>query len=129
MQKTFLIAGALLGGLAVALGAFAAHALKRMADEQTVGIFHTGVEYQFYHALALLGVGILSAQFPGVWTSRAGWCFVIGTILFSGSLYAMTLLKINGGSIGAAGVITPIGGLFFIAGWVCLLVSLLQKGA
>jgi uncharacterized membrane protein YgdD (TMEM256/DUF423 family) len=127
MQKTFLIAGALLGALAVGLGAFAAHALKRIADEQTVGVFHTGVEYQFYHALALLGVGIIYAQFPGAWIVRAGWCFVIGTVLFSGSLYAIALLKANGGSIGPAGIITPIGGLFFIAGWVFLFVGLLRK--
>jgi uncharacterized membrane protein YgdD (TMEM256/DUF423 family) len=128
MQKTFLIAGALSGALAVGLGAFAAHALKRIADEQTVGVFHTGVEYQFYHALALLGVGIIYAQFPGAWIVRAGWCFVIGTVLFSGSLYAIALLKASGGTIGPAGVITPIGGLFLIAGWVFLLLGLLRRG-
>ena len=128
MQKTFLVAGAILGGLAVCLGAFAAHALKRIVDETTVNVFHTGVEYQFYHALALLGVGILAGQFPGAWMGRAGWCFVIGTVLFSGSLYAMTLVKAMGGaSIGPAGIITPIGGLFFIAGWVCMLIGILQK--
>ena len=121
------MAGAILGALAVALGAFGAHALKRVADEQTVGVFHTGVEYQFYHALALLGVGILYAQFPGAWTNRSGWCFLIGTLLFSGSLYAITLLKVSGGgSIGPAGVLTPIGGLFFIAGWVSLLISFMK---
>ena len=122
-----MIAGALLGALSVILGAFAAHALKRVADEATVNVFHTGVEYQFYHALALLGVGILFAQFPGPWTTRAGWCFIIGTVFFSGSLYAITLFKINGASIGAAGILTPIGGLFFILGWVCLLISFLRK--
>ena len=127
MQKTFLIWGAAYGALAVVLGAFAAHALKRIADEATVNVFHTGVEYQFYHAFALLAVGILTAYFPSVWIARGGWCFVIGTILFSGSLYALTALKINGGSIGVAGVVTPIGGLFFIAGWVCLLLGLLRK--
>jgi uncharacterized membrane protein YgdD (TMEM256/DUF423 family) len=128
MQKTFLVAGAIMGGLAVCLGAFAAHALKRLVDEATVNVFHTGVEYQFYHALALLGVGIVYAQFPGAWTVRAGWCFVIGTILFSGSLYAITLVRAaGGGSIGPAGIITPIGGLFFIAGWVSLAIGLFRR--
>ncbi len=129
MHKTFLIIGALMGGLAVCLGAFAAHGLKRLVDEATVNVFHTGVEYQFYHAFALLGVGILYSQFPNVWTVRAGWCFLAGTILFSGSLYAITFLRAaGGGSIGPAGIITPIGGLIFIAGWVSLLVAFLSKG-
>ncbi|TDX00704.1 DUF423 domain-containing protein [Dinghuibacter silviterrae] len=127
MQKTFLITGALLGALSVGLGAFAAHALKRMTDEATVGVFHTGVEYQFYHALALLLTGIVYAQFPSAWMTRAGWGFIIGTVLFSGSLYAITLLKINGGSLGPAGVLTPIGGLFFIYGWVCMLLGFLKR--
>lgn len=122
-----MIWGAVYGALAVVLGAFAAHALKRIADEATVNVFHTGVEYQFYHAFALLAVGILFGSFPSAWMIRSGWCFVIGTILFSGSLYALTALKINGGSIGVAGVLTPVGGLFFIAGWVCLVLGLLRK--
>lgn len=126
MQKTFLVTGAVFGALAVTLGAFAAHALKRMTDEATVSVFHTGVEYQFYHALALLATGILYAQFPSAWMNRAGWGFIAGTVLFSGSLYAITLLKINGGSIGPAGIITPIGGLCFIYGWVCLLIGLVR---
>ena len=128
MHKTFLVAASIMGALAVGLGAFAAHALKRMVDETTVNVFHTGVEYQFYHTLALLGVGVLYAQFPNVWTVRAGWCFIIGTILFSGSLYAITLLRASGGgSIGYAGIVTPIGGLFFIAGWISLLVAFVSK--
>lgn len=127
MQKTFLIWGAVYGALAVALGAFAAHGLKRYADDSTIAVFHTGVEYQFYHAFALLAVGILFASFPSAWLVRSGWCFVIGTILFSGSLYAITALKINGGSLGPAGILTPIGGLFFIVGWVCLILGLLKK--
>jgi uncharacterized membrane protein YgdD (TMEM256/DUF423 family) len=128
MQKTFLIAGALFGALAVGLGALAAHALERVVDDRTFRAFHTGVEYQFYHALALLGVGILYSYFPNVWTLRSGWCFIIGIVLFSGSLYAITLLKWAGGSIGYGGILTPIGGLFFIAGWISLLMTFLSKG-
>jgi uncharacterized membrane protein YgdD (TMEM256/DUF423 family) len=130
MQKTFLITGAVFGALAVALGAFAAHGLKRIADESTVNVFHTGVEYQFYHAFALLIAGILYAQFPNAWVARSGWCFGIGIVLFSGSLYAITLLKaFGGGSIGPVGIVTPLGGLFLIAGWVSLLIGLLVKSA
>ncbi len=128
MQKTFLILGAIFGALAVALGAFAAHGLKKIADSDTVNVFHTGVEYQFYHALALLAVGILYVQFPSAWLQRCGWCLTIGTILFSGSLYLITVLKVSGsGSLGPAGILTPIGGLFFIVGWIFLLIGLLQK--
>jgi uncharacterized membrane protein YgdD (TMEM256/DUF423 family) len=130
MQKTFLIIGAIFGALAVALGAFAAHGLKRIADSDTVNVFHTGVEYQFYHAFALLAVGILYVQFPSAWLQRSGWCLTIGTILFSGSLYLITILKVNGaGSLGPAGILTPIGGLFFIVGWIFLLIGLIRVAA
>lgn len=134
--KPFLVAGTILGALAVALGALGAHGLQRMVDQKgleqrLVQTFHTGVEYQFYHTLALLGAGILYAYFPGSWMRAAGWCYLAGILCFSGSLYAITLLKISGGgSIGVAGVITPLGGLILIAGWVCALVAvLLQRAA
>jgi uncharacterized membrane protein YgdD (TMEM256/DUF423 family) len=127
MQKTFLIIGAIFGALGVALGAFAAHGLKNIADPDTVDVFQKGVTYQFYHAFALLAVGILYVQFPSPWLLRSGWCLTIGTILFSGSLYVLTMLKINGGALGLAGIVTPVGGLSLIAGWLFLLIGLLQK--
>ena len=135
IYKPFLVAGTILGALAVALGALGAHGLQRLVDQRgleqrLVQTFHTGVEYQFYHALALLGAGILVAYFPGSWMRAAGWCFLAGVICFSGSLYAITLLKVfGGGSIGVAGVITPLGGLVLIAGWACALVAMLLQRA
>jgi len=130
MHKGFLIIAAVLGALAVTLGAFGAHKLKELVPPETVGTFQTGVTYQFYHTFALLAVGILFAQFPAganllEW---AGRCFLIGVILFSGSLYVLTAIKATE-TVGMSkiGIVTPIGGLFFIAGWICLLLALLKK--
>lgn len=130
MHKGFLIIAAILGALAVTLGAFGAHKLKELVPPETVGTFQTGVTYQFYHTFALLAVGILFAQLPaaGNLLEWAGRCFVIGVILFSGSLYVLTMIKATE-TVGLSkiGIITPIGGLFFIAGWICLLLALLKK--
>ena len=105
--------------LAVALGAFAAHALKGSLSEDLRAVFETGVRYQAWHALGLFAVGWLAARFPEsrgvVW---AGWAFLAGILLFSGSLYALSLTGIR-----KFGAVTPIGGLFFLAGWLCLLVG------
>jgi uncharacterized membrane protein YgdD (TMEM256/DUF423 family) len=129
MHKGFLVWASVLGGLAVTLGAFGAHKLKELVPPETVSTFQTGVTYQFYHVFALLAIAILYAQFPGSLLQWAGRCFIIGIILFSGSLYAMTLLKMTSEvGFGKIGIVTPIGGLFFIAGWVCLLLSVLKKG-
>lgn len=128
MHKGFLIWASALGALAVILGAFGAHKLKELAPPDVVSTFQTGVTYQFYHVFALLAVAILFTSFPGASLEWAGRCFIIGIILFSGSLYLLTALKIAGNeSLRAAGIITPIGGVFFIAGWICLLVSVLKK--
>lgn len=128
MHKTFLIWAALLGALAVILGAFGAHKLKELVPPETVGTFQTGVTYQFYHVFALLAVGILYAHVPGPQLVWAGRLFLIGILLFSGSLYVLTLLKATE-TVGLRGIgaITPIGGLAFIGGWVMLLLGILKK--
>ncbi len=128
MHKTFLIWAALLGALAVILGAFGAHKLKELVPPETVSTFQTGVTYQFYHVFALLAVGILYAHAPGPQLVWAGRLFLIGILLFSGSLYVLTLLKATD-TVGLRGIgaITPIGGLAFIGGWVMLLLGVLKK--
>jgi uncharacterized membrane protein YgdD (TMEM256/DUF423 family) len=128
MHKTFLIWAALLGALAVILGAFGAHKLKELVPPETVSTFQTGVTYQFYHVFALLAVGILYAHVPGPQLVWAGRLFLIGILLFSGSLYVLTLLKATD-TVGLRGIgaITPIGGLAFIGGWVMLLLGVLKK--
>lgn len=116
-MNKFLTAGALLGMLAVIVGAFGAHGLENLLSEHALQRFHTGVEYQFYHVAALLVVGILSINHKQSPRSLrfSGIFFVSGIILFSGSLY---LYAITGKTF--FGIITPIGGLCFIAGWISL---------
>jgi len=121
MHKRFLTWGALLAGLAVVLGAFGAHKLKELVPPETVATFETGARYQMYHALALLLAGLIAERLPSVWLKRAAWCFLIGILLFSGSLYLLTALKATDSvGLGGLGIVTPIGGVFFIAGWICL---------
>src|SRR5699024_7012811 len=128
MHRTFLIIAALFGALAVALGAFGAHGLQKVAAPETVEIYETAVRYQFYHTFALLAVGVLFIWYPGKLLSLSGLFFIIGVLLFSGSLYLITFLKIAEKIIPTlVGIITPIGGLFLIAGWLLLLFSLLTK--
>jgi len=128
MQKIFLIIGSLLAGLAVALGAFGAHGLKKVVSAENVAIYQTGVQYQMYHALALIFVGILSERILNSSLSYAGVLFVAGVVFFSGSLYLIVSLNAMNKSVPTAvGILTPIGGLFFILGWICFLVSLLKK--
>jgi uncharacterized membrane protein YgdD (TMEM256/DUF423 family) len=124
MNRNFLSIAALLGALSVALGAFAAHRLREMVGPDTVAIFETGVRYQFYHVFALLLVALLSEKYTSKWMSRAGNCFIAGIILFSGSLYTLTALRIAESThLTLAGIATPVGGLFFIAGWLFLWVG------
>jgi len=127
MPKFSLVLGALLGGFAVALGAFGAHRLQRMTGDEVIHrSFQTAVQYQMYHALALLAVGVLLLHQTTRFLRSAAICFVAGVLLFSGSLYAITILKMNGCDIPTAlALLTPAGGIFFIAGWVSLLVSFL----
>ena len=116
--------------MAVILGAFGAHKLKELVPPETVSTFQTGVTYQLYHVFALIATGILFAQLPGSQLLWAGRCFIIGIILFSGSLYMMTILKMTENvGLKSIGILTPIGGVFFIAGWICLLLGIFKLKA
>ena len=127
MHRNFLAGGALLGGIAVALGAFGAHGLKSIVTADTVGTFQTGVQYQMYHALALLAVAIVFAKFPNKLVRWAGISFCIGILLFSGSLYLLTFLKATGKvGLEGIGIITPFGGVFFILGWVLFFLGIMK---
>lgn len=112
----------------MALGAFGAHSLKKIVDADTVAVFQTGVQYQMYHALALLLSAIIFEKFPDKWIKWAGASFITGIILFSGSLYLLTALKaIDQVGLNGVGIITPFGGVFFIAGWLFLFFGILKK--
>lgn len=115
MLRTFLLFAAFFGFTGVALGAFAAHGLKSRLSADYLAIFQTGVHYQMLHALALFGVALLSAHLSGRLVGIAGGFFVAGILIFSGSLYLLTLT-----STPVLGAITPIGGVCFLAGWLCL---------
>jgi len=129
MNRNFLSVAAILGALSVALGAFAAHKLKTMVGPDTVAIFETGVRYQFYHVFALLFVAFLSEKINNRWMIWAGNCFIMGIIFFCGSLYALTALTIAENTHRTlAGIATPIGGVFFIAGWIFLYMGVKAKG-
>lgn len=129
MHKFFIQLASVLGALAVALGAFGAHALKRIAPEAVINIFETGVRYQFYHVFALAIVGILYRNFSNKWMLWAGNLFIIGIILFCGSLYMLTYLKASAKpGLDWVGIITPFGGLAFIGGWICMFIGLYKTG-
>jgi uncharacterized membrane protein YgdD (TMEM256/DUF423 family) len=125
MHRSFLFGGALFGGLAVALGAFGAHGLQNItADESILRIFQTSAQYQMYHALALIAVALVYDRLRTRTVKWSGYFFIIGILLFSGSLYAITALKLSGKSVPAlVGIITPVGGVCFIAGWLLLLIA------
>lgn len=127
MHKLFLSSGAALAGLGVILGAFGAHKLKQIASD-SVATFQTGVQYQMYHAIALVLAAIVFEKFSSKFIAWSGYSFLIGILLFSGSLYALSLLKATGKvGLGGIGIITPIGGMFFIAGWLFFLLGVLKK--
>lgn len=123
MDRRFLFLGALSALVSVAAGAFGAHALRARLAPDLLAVFETGARYQMYHALALVAVAWTAARWPGPWAGAAGWLFLAGTLLFSGSLYALALSGARW-----LGAITPLGGAAFLAGWVCLAVAA-QKGA
>jgi len=128
MHKKFVTTGALLGAIAVALGAFGAHGLKKIVPAETVQTFQTGVQYQMYHALALLLTSMLYEKCSQKFAQIAGVLFIIGIILFSGSLYLLTVGRAaETASFDKAGIITPFGGAAFIAGWVFLFVAAMKK--
>ena len=115
MDRTFFALGALSGLVAVALGAFAAHGLKGKLAPDLFEVFEVGARYHMYHALALLGAAWAVTRWPGTAATIAGWLFVAGTVLFSGSLYALALTGLR-----PLGAITPLGGVCFLAGWLAL---------
>ena len=117
MTRFFLSIAAILAGLSVAGGAFASHALKERLSEKALAIFETGSKYQMYHALALLAIGLLLSRSEVAPTllNTAGFAFIAGVVLFSGSLYALSLSGIKW-----LGAITPLGGVAFLVGWGCL---------
>ena len=115
MDRLFFTLGAASAGLAVALGAFGAHALKTRLDADLLAVFETGVRYLMFHAFALLAVAWACTRWPGSAINASGWLFLAGTLLFSGSLYVLSLSGVRW-----LGAITPLGGLAWLAGWACL---------
>ncbi|NJP08636.1 MAG: DUF423 domain-containing protein [Leptolyngbyaceae cyanobacterium RU_5_1] len=123
MPHLFLAIASLFGGTSVAAGAFASHALRDKLTERALDIFETGARYQMYHALALLVVALLlsRAELPPLTLTVAGYAFVAGVLLFSGSLYALSFSGIKW-----LGAIAPLGGVMFIVGWGCLAIAALS---
>jgi uncharacterized membrane protein YgdD (TMEM256/DUF423 family) len=115
MDRLFFAAGCIAAGLAVALGAFGAHALKSRLAPEMLGVFDTGVRWHAMHALALLAVAWAATRWPGAAVQASGWLFIAGIVLFSGSLYAMALTGVRG-----LGAVTPLGGAAWLVGWGCL---------
>ena len=128
MHKGYIKTAAFLGAISVMLGAFAAHKLKQIVSEQAVTIFETAVRYQFYHVFALALTAVMYKDFPNKLISASGILFMLGILFFSGSLYLLTYITANN-IIGLdwIGAITPIGGLFFIVGWLCLSLGVKYK--
>jgi uncharacterized membrane protein YgdD (TMEM256/DUF423 family) len=118
MDRLFFSIGALSAFLSVAAGAFGAHALRARLSPEYLAVFETAARYQMYHALGLLAVAWAVGRWPGALPQWAGWLFLAGTVLFSGSLYALALTGVRW-----LGAITPLGGIAFLVGWLCLFLS------
>jgi uncharacterized membrane protein YgdD (TMEM256/DUF423 family) len=118
VDRLFFVFGAGSAFLAVAAGAFGAHALRARLAPDLLAVFETAARYQMYHALGLVAVAWAASRWPGVLPQWAGWLFVAGTVLFSGSLYALALSGVRW-----LGAVTPLGGVAFLAGWTCLAVA------
>lgn len=128
MYTKALVSGGVFAALAVILGAFGAHALKEVLTPDLLQSYETGVRYQFYHSFALLICGLAYAHKPSKLIRTASNLFVAGIILFSGSIYALVLLKSAGKiGLGGLGVLTPIGGVLFITAWLLFVIGLLKK--
>lgn len=121
-NQKILLSGAIFMALAVLLGAFGAHALKKILLPDMLAIYQTAVQYQFYHALGLLAVGIIGLYYPSKWIRWSGILLVAGIVLFSGSLYVLSLSGIK-----TLGAITPIGGISFVIGWIFLAVGIVKN--
>ena len=128
MHRRYIAIGAVLAAIAVALGAFGAHGLKKIVPAETVQTFQTGVQYQMYHSLALILAGVLYERFHHKFVKIAGMLFLFGIILFSGSLYLLTFFNATE-TVGMEkfGLITPFGGIAFIAGWLFLFISAVKS--
>ncbi|MFN8542801.1 MAG: DUF423 domain-containing protein [Candidatus Binatia bacterium] len=123
MERLFVVLGASLAGLAVAAGAFGAHGLRGRLAPDMLAVFETGARYQMYHALGLLAVAWAATRWPGALTAAAGWCFVAGIAVFSGSLYLLSTTGLRW-----LGAITPLGGVAFMVGWALLAWVALRGG-
>ena len=119
--KVWILSGAILGALAVAAGAFGAHALKERITAESLATFEIGVRYHMYHALALVLVGLLALRFQSTWLDLSGACFAAGVVVFSGCLYGLAL-----GGPRALGLVVVVGGVSFIAGWLSMAVAALR---
>jgi uncharacterized membrane protein YgdD (TMEM256/DUF423 family) len=115
MERVFFVLGAVSAFIGVAAGAFGAHGLKSRLSVEMLSVFEVGVRYQMYHAFALMAAAWAQARWPSSIVTAGGWLFVVGTVLFSGSLY---LLSVSGDRW--LGAVTPVGGVAFLAGWICL---------
>ena len=122
MDRAFFGLGAVSAFIAVAAGAFGSHALKTKLTPEMLAIFEIGVRYQLYHAFALIACAWAAARWPGPLVTASGWLFVAGTVIFSGSLYALALTGTR-----ALGAVTPLGGVALLAGWVCLAAGVLRS--
>ena len=118
MDRFFFLSGAVAAFIAVALGAFGAHSLKTKLSADMLNIFEIGVRYQMYHALGLIAVAWAMTRWPEANLNAAGWSFIVGIVVFSGSLYLLSMTDVRW-----LGAITPIGGLAFIIGWAILIWS------
>jgi len=128
MYKPALTAAFICAFLAVITGAMGAHALKPLLTNELQEAYETAVKYQFYHSFALCFAGVLYLVYPGAWLRRATWAFLTGIILFCGSIYLLVYLKATASvNLGPLGILTPVGGLFFMAGWLCLLAGIRKK--
>lgn len=120
-MQTFVVLGCILMAVAVAIGAFGAHALKSRIEPDKLKVYETGVQYHIIHALGLIGVGLLADRYPDSgMISTGGWLLAAGIVLFSGSLYVLSLKRVR-----LLGPVTPLGGLSFIAGWVLIAIGVL----
>jgi uncharacterized membrane protein YgdD (TMEM256/DUF423 family) len=122
-QRNVLLTGVVFGALGVAIGAFGAHALRPLLEANArTETFELAVRYQFYHSFAILFAGVLMYQFPSRNMNRAAVCFAVGILIFSGSLYALSITGVR-----TLGAITPVGGVLFIAGWILLYLGINAK--
>ena len=121
--RLFLLLGSVNAVFAVIIGAFGAHALKARLDESLMKIYQTGVEYHFYHSLGLILIGIIAMNISAnIWLKTSGWMMFIGIILFSGSLYSLSIFNLRW-----LGIITPFGGMLFVLAWLSLCIAIFKQ--